>query len=65
MGLVDEEEEKRVLEVANKAQQAFWEEVATLYPEIDSGDFSPGNTIMFDEQCIYAVREWVRGNKKE
>lgn len=55
-------EESRIKEVAAAAQESFWATVASLFPEINAGDFPPDATYSFDAACESAVRTWVRGN---
>lgn len=47
---------------ALQAEQAFWAEVARLYPEARDGDFPPASAVQFSEACVRAVAEWCEIN---
>jgi len=51
--------------VIETAQTAFWDAVAESYPEIESGDFTPLDTVIFNTACEDAIEAWVSGNRKE
>jgi hypothetical protein len=51
--------------IAEEAQYAFWAKVAELAPEAVSGDFSPMDTVVFDEACLNAVTTWIIDNVPE
>ncbi len=52
----------QVEEVAEKAQQAFWAEVAKNFPEISTGDMPIQAVFQFNQQCEEAVAIWVKSN---
>ncbi|ANJ73101.1 MULTISPECIES: hypothetical protein [Burkholderiaceae] len=53
---------KQVEEVAEKAQQAFWDEVAKNFPEISTGDMPIQAVFQFNKECEEAVGIWVKSN---
>lgn len=55
-------DENRLHDAVEKAQDAFWEQIANAYPEITSGDFSPSDTFAIQEAMTNAARAWVIGN---
>ena len=48
--------------VMNEAQCSFWDIVASSFPNITSGDFSPEQTIKFDLACTNAITHWLENN---
>lgn len=54
--------EQRIADAVRKASDAFWESVATAFPEARAGDFSPEDTYAWDTACERAVRTWVGYN---
>lgn len=50
--------------VMDRAQEAFWAEVADGFPEILSGDFPPCAQFTLDAALTQAIRTWYRGNLK-
>lgn len=54
---------KKLNAIMQKAQDAFWHAVAGEFPEITHGDFSPEDSIKFDNACKLAINHWIRGNK--
>lgn len=55
---------KNMDEVVEAAQQAFFREVASHFPEIASGDFPPMAQMLFDVACRQAIETWVTTNFK-
>jgi len=53
---------KKLADVSERAQLAFWDEVARLYPEATSGDFGPDETVTFEAACDEALTRWVDYN---
>lgn len=51
--------EQRLQEAVRKANDAFWAEIATAYPEITTGDFGPGETHDFNTAQEQAVKTWL------
>lgn len=47
--------------VIERAQEAFFQVIASEVPA-DSGDFSPGDTIAFEQACRRAAETWVTDN---
>lgn len=55
-------EDNKIKEVADIAQQIFWDVVSLNYPEVKSGDFPPDATMEFDDACETAVDRWLTWN---
>jgi len=55
-------DDQAVAKILEDAQNAFWKVVAERFPEIKTGDFSPEDTIKFDEACESAVLTWLYWN---
>lgn len=53
---------KRLREVVEEAELAFWAKVAELLPEAVAGDFPPDAWMAFNEACTEAVDTWVEFN---
>ena len=53
---------KRLREVVEEAELAFWAKVAELLPEASSGDFPPDACMAFTEAATEAVDTWVEFN---
>ena len=49
-------------EIVNQAQQAFWAKLIEIFPEVQSGDFPPLETLKFDEDCKSAIITWLNCN---
>ncbi len=49
--------------VARDAEQAFWQFVASSYPEIHTGDLDPITTVHFRDACKAVVLAWFNANK--
>jgi hypothetical protein len=52
----------RLKKALQSAQDAFWHEIATAYPEAKSGDFPPDASYAFDVTCESAVKLWLHYN---
>lgn len=50
---------RRIEEVANKAEDNFWETVAELYPEIKGGDFAPEVYYQMTDMMRAWIRHWI------
>ena len=59
---IDEMDSDRLDSALRNAQEAFWEVIADEFPEIKSGDFSPGDAFEFDQAIRNAVEAWYDGN---
>ena len=57
------DDKKRLESVLENAREAFWISVAEQYPEIKSGDFSPSDTLAFEEMTEKYVKVWLDGNE--
>ncbi|KCB41411.1 hypothetical protein L539_3487 [Bordetella hinzii 5132] len=53
---------ERIAAAVEKAQEKFWAIIASRFPEIRSGDFSPDAQMKFDGACEEAVRIWIDSN---
>ena len=58
-------DDERIQEASRQANDAFWETLADHFPEINSGDYPPEESEMFDLQCLEVARLWVRLNEEE
>lgn len=54
--------ETRIDHAIIDAQDAFWAAMVKAFPEVKTGDFSPGDTMDFDEACKTAARAWLLWN---
>ena len=54
--------EARIEEAVEKASFAFWAAFAAEFPEITTGDLTPGASFGFDQAVMSAAREWVEVN---
>ena len=48
--------------LVESALDAFWQDIASAYPESTSGDLSPDNTLKLKDAALAAVREWIENN---
>jgi hypothetical protein len=53
------EREKRIEQIVEKAQLAFWDEVVRYFPADSSGDFPPDATFELDAALEKAVALWI------
>ncbi len=51
--------DKRLNDIVEKAQLAFWDEVARYFPDDSSGDFPPDATFALDHAMETAVALWI------
>jgi hypothetical protein len=49
-------------EVLEDAQEAFWDVIATAFPEVEAGDYPPDATLHFEQECRSAVNLWLGWN---
>ena len=49
-------------ELTEKALDAFWEVVCQQFPEAESGDLSPWDTVQLETMAKAAIREWIANN---
>lgn len=56
---------ERRKDAINKAENAFWEQIALSYPEIKTGDLSPDVSIPFQWAMDKVVEEWIEVNGNE
>ncbi len=52
----------RVASVVRVALDAFWLEVAAVYPEVKTGDLAPDVVRRLDETAEFAVKSWLAAN---
>lgn len=52
-------------DVAEKAQDAFWAEVAKSYPKIKTGEWPPDASHAFSTACEKAIADFMLWNKPE
>lgn len=52
---------KMAEDLLEEAQSAFWAVVANKYPNAP-GDFTPDQTITFDNACRIAISQWINNN---
>jgi hypothetical protein len=48
--------------LVEKALNAFWDIVRKQFPEAESGDFSPWDTVQLEMIATAAIREWIANN---
>jgi hypothetical protein len=53
---------KSIEQAVEKAQDAFWAEVARAFPEVTTGDFGPGETFAIQQAMEDAVSAWLAWN---
>ena len=51
-----------IAKATKAAQHYFWEEFASHFPEIKTGDFSPNDSAVFDWACTKATSAWIAAN---
>jgi hypothetical protein len=49
---------------ASAGFDAFWTEIARLYPDVDTGDFPPDAWCIFLAACEDAVTIWLQYNRE-
>jgi len=52
----------RINNVFFKAEDAFWAEVAKAFPEVKHGDFSPEDTLAWEQMAKKAIATWLFWN---
>ena len=52
----------RAERICARAMEVFWEQVASAYTEIGSGDLSPEDTMHFETVCLHTIFAWRDGN---
>lgn len=55
----------RLADAVEAAGEAFWAEIAKHYPEVNSGDFGPEETVTLERALHGAVSLWLHYNKPE
>jgi hypothetical protein len=55
---------KRIKNVAEQAELAFWEVVAKSYPEIKTSNMSPLDVMNFSAYCENIIGTWVKENQE-
>lgn len=53
---------ERAKAAAEKAQEAFWEQIATAFSECKHGDFGPEETFAWDDAVERAITTWLFNN---
>lgn len=59
---VYEGQQKRLDEAVEKAGEAFWDAVVTQYPEVQTGDFGPDETMTFEVTTRGVMQLWLLYN---
>ena len=54
--------EKEIKRVAYIAGEDFWSSVASLLPEIQTGDFPPDELYALNKAMEKAIRKWIQFN---
>ena len=60
---MSEDSGDRIKDAVEKAELAFWAEIANEFPEIKTGDFSPDASYELTKSMVDAVKIWLAGNK--
>ena len=55
--------EELLSEIVEDGMEYFFSSVASHFPEIKTGDFTPTQQGRFEEACKEAVKSWVENNK--
>ena len=58
-------EDQELNKLLEQAQDAFWKVVKEHFPKITTGDFPPGETIVFEEACESALLTWLWWNSPD
>lgn len=53
---------ERIRAAVEKAREAFWSAIAEEFPEIRTGDLSPGDTMAMETATNSVVVAWIFGN---
>lgn len=62
-GAAAEDRSRRVEQVVEDAAQAMWTAVGEGFPEVETGDFGPGETMTVEATIRDAVRLWLHYNE--
>jgi hypothetical protein len=54
----------QIEDALDNAEEAFWNSVAGSFPEITSGDFTPGDSAKLRNALKTAVNTWLKINSK-
>jgi len=57
-------DDKRIKDAVHDASQAFWGEVARLFPEIKYGDMDPMEVYEMDDFFEKKIRSWLKNDTK-
>ena len=57
--------ETRISQAAQNGEEAFWNAVASEFPEIKTGDLDPATTIQLLEKMKNSIRIWLELNSEE
>jgi hypothetical protein len=52
----------RIREAVDRARDAFWDSLGASFPEITTGDLSPGDTASFEIATNAVAVAWLLGN---
>ena len=55
----------KIKETAHNAIVSFWNEVASAYPKITTGELSISSILAFDEFAEDVITEWLEANSQE
>ncbi len=53
---------KKIEDAVTAAEEAFWTSVASSFPEVETGDFSPSDTVKLLNAMKAAVTTWLKEN---
>ena len=56
-------DKRKLNEVFDEAETAFWGSVAEALPEIKTGDFSPSDSAKLEKAMKEAIQSWYKGNQ--
>jgi polyhydroxyalkanoate synthesis regulator phasin len=56
-------DKRKLEEVFGEAEMAFWDAVASSFPEIKSGDLSPSDSAKLEKAMKEAIQSWYVGNQ--
>ncbi|WP_143279597.1 hypothetical protein [Burkholderia cenocepacia] len=55
-------DQQRIEEAVEKAEEAFWFQLASMFPEVKTGDMAPEASFAFSQACKSAVKLWLQSN---
>jgi hypothetical protein len=58
-------EDENLNRVVDAAQEKFWEVVASMHPEIKTGDLDPMSVVKLESAMAEAIAKWVMINKPQ